>query len=394
MRTRSQSACAKSLPFSLILFSLFIFIVQSLFDHLAIAQEMIRVAIFQDIKTLDLKSDSGMTIQDPRGDRLLAKPVHTIHIVPSSDKLLINQKPFSGQTIRIGSNRGDILIETQPFWGVLDITNKQGLLQVVETLNVEDYLRGVVPLELDPKWHPEALKVQAIVARTYALYQKRQNSGKDYDLVATTNDQVYGGKKVWDFRATEAVLATKGRVLTYAGQLIYSAYHSTSAGPTEDAREVWGFDLPYLRGVDCPFDVQSPWYQWDRAIDLVAFEKELRRNGFSIGTIATVTPYRFSRAGRVTRVRVLHSEGELVLRGNEFRRILGYTSLPSSHFKIEAIGQQIHFRGMGSGHGVGLCQWGAKELAERGYSDEQILAHYYPGVQLLDAEALEMAQVR
>jgi stage II sporulation protein D (peptidoglycan lytic transglycosylase) len=392
MRRRLQRIGVKVL---LWIFSLFVFfIVLPLTDHRAMAQEMIRVALFQDLKALDLKSDGGMTVRDPRGDLFPTKPADTIHIVPSLGGLLINRESFSGPAVRIGSSHGDIQIETQTFEGTLDIANKHGLLQVVETLKLEDYLRGVVPLELDPQWHPEALKVQAIVARTYALYQKRQNHGKDFDLVATTNDQVYGGKSVWDPRTTEAVLATRGRVLTYAGQLIESVYHSTSAGPTEDAREVWGIDLPYLHGVDCPFDARSPWYQWDRAIDLVALEEDLRRNGFSIGTIATVTPYRFSRAGRVTRVRILHSGGELVLRGNEFRRILGYTTLPSNHFKIEAIGRQIHFSGMGAGHGVGLCQWGAKELAERGYSDVQILTYYYPGVQLQDAATLDTVQAR
>ncbi|HXC62530.1 MAG TPA: SpoIID/LytB domain-containing protein [Nitrospiria bacterium] len=353
------------------------------------AQETIRVAVFQDMKALNLKSDGDLTIHRSHGDLLFAKPVNDFHIVPSDSGLLINQQLFSESAIRVGSSRGDIRVNGQIFGGVLDIINKHGLLQVVETLDLEDYLQGVVPLELNSKWHPEVLKVQAIVARTYALYQKRQNNGKDYDLVATTNDQLYGGKGVEDARAAEAVRTTRGQVLTYAGQVINSVYHSTSAGPTEDAREVWGTDLPYLHGVDCPFDAQSPWYQWDRAIDLVTLEENLRRKGFPIGIIATMTPYRFSQAGRVTRVRILHSEGELILRGEELRRILGYTVLPSSHFKIEAIGQQIHFTGMGSGHGVGLCQWGAKELAERGYSYERILTYYYPGVQVQDMADLE-----
>jgi len=355
------------------------------------AQETIRVAIFQDMKALNLQSDGGMTIQRSHGELLLAKPVNDLRIVPSNPGLLINQQSFSESAIRVGSSRGDIRINGQTFGGVLDITNKRGLLQVVETLDLEDYLRGVVPLELDSKWHPEALKVQAIVARTYALYQKRQNHGKGYDLVATTNDQLYGGKGVEDIRAAEAVQATRGQVLTYSGQVIDAVYHSTSAGSTEDVREVWGMDLPYLHGVDCPFDAQSPWYQWNRSIDLVTLEENLQRKGFPIGTIATVTPYRFSKAGRVTRVRILHSEGELILRGEDFRRILGYTVLPSSHFKIDAIEQQIHFTGMGSGHGVGLCQWGAKELAERGYSYERILTYYYPGVQVQDMAVLPAA---
>ena len=365
-----------------------------LFSGPVVAQETVRVAVFQNIKTLKLQADGGLTVYRANGNRLFPKPVKELSVASAQTGLLINRKPFSESAIRVESSRNDIRINGQSFGGGLDIANKRGLLQAVETLDLEDYVRGVVPLELNSKWHPEALKVQAVVARTYALYQKKQNSVKDYDLVATTNDQLYGGKGIEDIRASEAVRATHGQVLTYAGQLVNSVYHSTSAGPTEDVREVWGTDLPYLHGVDCPFDVRSPWYQWGRAIDLVTLENNLRRNGFSIGIVATVTPYRFSQAGRVTRVRILHSEGELVLRGDEFRRILGYTALPSTHFKIDEIRQQIHFTGMGSGHGVGLCQWGAKELAERGFSYERILTYYYPGTQVQNAAALASLKTR
>lgn len=346
------------------------------------------MAVFQGMKALKLQSDGGMTIRRSHDGLLLAKPVKDLRIVPSKSGMIINQRLFSESAVRIVSSRKDIRINGQSFGGMLYITSKRGVLQVVESLDLEDYLGGVVPLELNSKWHPEALKVQAVVARTYALYQKTQNSGKDYDLVATTSDQVYGGKGVEDARATEAVRATRGQVLTYAGQVINSVYHSTAAGQTEDVREVWGTDFPYLHGVACPFDVRSPWYEWDRAVDLVELEKNFRSKGFPIGAIATVTTYRFSQADRVTRIRILHSKGELILRGDEFRRVLGYTTLPSTHFKIDAIGPQIHFTGMGSGHGVGLCQWGAKELAERGFSYERILTYYYPGVQVQDMEVL------
>jgi stage II sporulation protein D len=365
-----------------------LFVISSLFSEPAMAQETIRVAIFQDMNALRLQSDGGMTVYRIAGNRLFPKQAKDLRIVPSQSGLIINQRSFSESAVRIGSNRKNIRINGQSFGGMLYIANKRGLLQVVEMLDLEDYLEGVVPLELNSKWHPEALKVQAVVARTYALYQKKQNSGKDYDLVATTSDQLYGGKGIGDIRAAEAVRATHGQVLTYAGEVINSVYHSTSAGPTEDVREVWGTDLPYLHGVACPFDVQSPWYEWNRAVDLVVLEKNLRSNGFLIGAIATVTPYSFSQADRVTRIRILHSEGELILRGGEFRRILGYTTLPSTHFKIDAIGRQIHFTGMGSGHGVGLCQWGAKDLAEHGVSYDRILTYYYPGVQLQDMAVL------
>ncbi|HEY5594586.1 MAG TPA: SpoIID/LytB domain-containing protein, partial [Nitrospiria bacterium] len=101
-----------------------------------------------------------------------------------------------------------------------------------------------------------------------------------------------------------------------------------------------------------------------------------------MGTIASLTPFRWTEAGRIGRLRLLHSQGELILKAEDLRRILGYTELPSTRFRIEKIGREIQIRGNGYGHGVGLCQWGAKEMAEMGYSYDKILKYYYPGVRV------------
>jgi stage II sporulation protein D len=104
-----------------------------------------------------------------------------------------------------------------------------------------------------------------------------------------------------------------------------------------------------------------------------------------VGTIATITPYSHSRAGRVATVRIVDSNGELILRGEDLRKAVGYTVIPSTQFAVEFIGQDVVISGYGAGHAVGLCQWGAKELAELGYSFSSILGYYYPGTELRDA---------
>jgi len=104
-----------------------------------------------------------------------------------------------------------------------------------------------------------------------------------------------------------------------------------------------------------------------------------------VGTIATITPIAYSRAGRVSRLRILHSGGETVLRGEDLRKAVGYTVIPSTQFEVESIGAEVVFAGYGAGHAVGLCQWGAKELAELGYSYSSILQYYYPGTELHNA---------
>jgi stage II sporulation protein D len=170
--------------------------------------------------------------------------------------------------------------------------------------------------------------------------------------------------------------------VTHDNRPIYAAYSSTAAGPTEDALFVWALDLPYLKGVECPFDKEAPRYFWRTAIPIETLEQRLRNEQFPVGTIATITPYTFTPSGRVDRIRILHSRGQTILRGQDLRRIVGYSKIFSTQFRIESFGHQIVISGRGAGHGVGMCQWGMKEMAELGYSYEAILQYYYPGTRL------------
>jgi stage II sporulation protein D len=270
--------------------------------------------------------------------------------------------------------------------GVLRVSRKGGALSVVNQVDLEEYVKGVVPSEVSSAWHPEMLKVQAVAARTYALYNKMLSAAREYDVVATIQDQVYRGRSGVDQRVEEAVESTRDIVVTHQQAPIYAAFSSTAAGPTEDAINVWANkDLPYLKGVECPFDLDSPYYQWKASVKIDQLEGNLRRQGFPVGTIATITPIAYSRAGRVARLRILHSGGEVVLRGEDLRKAVGYTVNPSTQFEVESIGAEVVFAGYGAGHAVGLCQWGAKELAELGYSYNSILAYYYPGTELHNA---------
>ncbi|MGH7180470.1 MAG: SpoIID/LytB domain-containing protein, partial [Nitrospiraceae bacterium] len=249
-------------------------------------------------------------------------------------------------------------------------------------VDLEEYVKGVVPAEVSSTWHPEMLKAQAVAARTYALYQQMLSATREYDVAATVQDQVYRGKQGIDAGILRAVEDTRGLVVTYQDAPIYAAFSSTAAGLTEDAMNVWSKEYPYLKGVECPFDLASPYYQWKSSFKIDTLEESLRQQGFSVGTIATITPLSFSRGGRVATLRVLHSGGELFLRGEELRKAVGYTIIPSTQFAIESIGRDMVLSGFGAGHAVGMCQWGAKELAELGYSFSTILQYYYPGTEL------------
>jgi stage II sporulation protein D len=351
-------------------------------DSPAQAVETIRVALVPDVASVTISGSPDLVLTASDGRLVAKEPTAPIEVRIGPLGLTFQGRATELHELIASSAGGDIHLNDLAIGGLLHIVLYRDKLRLINELDVEEYLKGVVPIEISPNWNPEALKVQAIIARTYVLYQRQTNIGKEYDVLATTADQVYGGRTKEHPAANQAVAETSGMVLTFGGELILSVYHSTSAGPTEDASEVWGMDLPYLKGVSCPFDQNSPYYQWSKSFLMDALQESFSKAGYALGTIASVTPFRWTEAGRISQIRFLHSQGELILKAEELRRILGYAELPSTRFRIEKIGPEIQIQGNGYGHGVGLCQWGAKEMAEMGYSYDKILKYYYPGVRM------------
>ncbi|MGH7256155.1 MAG: SpoIID/LytB domain-containing protein [Nitrospirales bacterium] len=367
------------------------------------ADDPIRVLLFQDLSTVWLSAERGVILEFPdRGPRLVRAPIR-VETAPglglrvngstvSADRLIVRgrEEPLTvTYEPRLGSagGHGDgPKLESSSlrlaFDGILEVKAGSAGLVGINVVDLEAYVKGVVPAEMNAGWHEEALKAQAVASRTYAVYQRAVNAGQDYDVISTVRDQVYKGRGAVTPRVESAVEATRGMVLTYEGAPILATFSSTAAGPTEDAANVWAKDLPYLKGVDCPFDQQSPHFEWQARFRLEDLEAGLLREGFAVGAIASMTPYAYSRAGRVTKVRILHSVGELVLRGEALRRAVGYQVIRSTQFHIEFFGRDVVLSGHGAGHAVGLCQWGAKELAEMGHSFQAILFYYFPGTEL------------
>lgn len=364
------------------------------------AAQSIRVLLASDVQRLEVRADHTVWATDDQ-DRALAFR-SALRVEVRGPILLVNGVRVTGErlTLRAGDDDLKLLLPRAngngqgagaPWMDEKSALQVSGLIQlvrrgkgllVINQVDLEEYVKGVVPAEVNSAWHPEMLKVQAVAARTYALYQHMLSTARDYDVAASIQDQVYRGRHGMDARVVEAVESTRGLVVTYQNAPIYAAFSSTAAGITEDAVVVWSKDLPYLKGVECPFDIESPYYQWKASFKIDTLEKNLRAQGFSVGTIATLAPLAYSRAGRVATLRILHSKGELILRGEDLRKAVGYTVVPSTQFTIESIGQDVVLTGYGAGHAVGLCQWGAKELAELGYSFSSILRYYYPGTEI------------
>lgn len=349
------------------------------------ADTTIRVAVVQNAESVALSASSGLTVKAPNDD---VAANGRITVSAGASGLVVDGQRLRSDRIEVRGRNGDITVNNLTVAGRVTIKRQNGRLMAINELPLEDYVKGVVPAEMNAAWHPEALKAQAMAARTYALYKIRQNGKKDFDVVASTKDQVYKGRAGADGPAGRAVDETRGQVLAFQDEPILATFFSTAAGPTEDAINVWSVDLPYLKGVECPFDMNSPYFQWRTDVWLPLLEQRLREEGFPVGVIAGLSPAFYTKAGRVSHVRILHSDGELHVKGEDLRRVLGYTVLSSTQFDFEVVGFQIQFTGRGAGHGVGLCQWGAKELAEKGYSAEAIVRYYYPGTEIRDISSL------
>jgi len=364
------------------------------------AAESIRVLLSADVSRLDIRADSPLWVTDAqgRGQALRAQ----VQVTAAGTGFLQNGVRMQTEQLTVnGGEQGLTLTFPRParnpngagmssgnsgttisVSGLIHLVRRGKGFLVINRVDLEEYVKGVVPAEVSSTWHPEMLKAQAVAARTYALYQQMLSATREYDVEATVQDQVYRGKQGIDAWIQRAVEDTRGLIVTYQAAPNDAACASTAAGLTEDAMNVWSKEYPYLKGVECPFDLASPYYQWKSSFKIDTLEQNLREQGFSVGTIATMTSLSFSRGGRVAKLRILHSGGELILRGEELRKAVGYAIIPSTQFAIESIGQDVVLSGFGAGHAVGMCQWGAKELAELGYPFSTILRYYYPGTEL------------
>ena len=267
------------------------------------------------------------------------------------------------------------VIESEPQITVYDYK-----LQQKRELHLEDYVRGVVAAEMPASFSLEALKAQAIAARTYALKKKhtgqRLTTASKYDQAWISKQELSDKWSKSDFfcnwsKVSAAVEATKDMVLVYNGKLITAAYHSTSGGQTAAAVEVWGGNIPYLKTVNSFCESESPYYNQQQFFSWQQLAEKLKTsNHKQIKVIAR------SRSGRVLKIKI----NEQVFSGREIRQKLG---LNSTKFKISNNAQGIKFIVDGFGHGVGMSQYGAQGLAQAGYDFIEILKHYYPQAKIV-----------
>jgi stage II sporulation protein D len=267
---------------------------------------------------------------------------------------------------------------------------------IVLRLPLEEYVKGVVAAEMPATFSREALKAQAVAARTFAVRRLRSRGGTGVPGGADVRTGVEQGGQAWLSRdqlkqrwgslafnlywpRIEAVVrATRGLILTRHGLPIDALYHSTCGGRTENSEDVWLEARPYLRSVSCPACGHSPHARWStRTLSLAQIADRLGEDAAAITAAAAGRPFleiaSTTATGRAETVRV----GDREWRANEFRLRLG---LPSTRFIVESLGEQVRLRVAGWGHAVGMCQYGADGLARQGLDFRAILHHYYTDV--------------
>ncbi len=341
-----------------------------------IIPETIRVAIVKGAESISLEGN-GILLLDGDSRPLRLNP--PLQIKKSGDGLFVNNTKILKMR---ATAPAFMIINGKSYRGVVEISAADQGLLVIDEMPLEDYLVGLINCEISSQWPIEAVKAQAVIARSYALYQKAARKDAPYHLESSVMDQVYDGCDIEDSRAARGVKETAGEVLTYGGTIIQAFYHSSCGGHTEAAENVWGRPLPYLSGIDCKYCLTAPSVNWEQAIPLQKLELLLKNSGYQIQGLKEIKPGRRNRSGRLQDLVLVSVKGRLSISAVNFRKAIGYSTIKSTNFDLRLSGDRIIFSGLGYGHGVGLCQWGAKQRGGDGFDYREILSYYYPGTSL------------
>jgi stage II sporulation protein D len=348
----------------------------------------VRVAVIIDAAEVTLKIRGGYHIYALPIPELLkeGQNVNNITIKPTYSGISMGRDQLKIYGVKIkADDAADISINGRRFRGEMDIIRTEDVkLLVINHLDIEDYISGVLYHEISHWWPMEALKAQAIASRTFAIYKSLESKGKDYDLRSDIYSQVYGGKTSEKFRTNKAVESTAGEVLIYKREILPAYFHATCGGHTEDASLLWNTSIAPLRGRPCRYCARSPHFSWTKKIPLRAIEERLNKYGYKIRDLKDIRTSSRDASGRIKTVFIIDSLGKEKIPANKFRLAAGPNDIRSTDFKVDINDGIAVFEGKGWGHGVGMCQWGAYFMAKRGLKAEDILGFYYPGTRIVN----------
>ncbi|MBT9312094.1 SpoIID/LytB domain-containing protein [Leptothoe kymatousa] len=344
------------------------------------AQAMeIRVAIRNNAEQVQIGSSTPGIVRDSRGQTVMQlSELEPLSVDETGGRLeLLDARSRLGESRSFWlepSNNGFVWIGDRWYRGRVELVPGEDGVTAINHVDIDDYLYSVVGSEMPTSWPQEALRSQAVAARSYAVYHRGKARGRSFDLNSTQSSQVYKGINGEAGSTRSAVDATEGKVLTHAGRVIEAVFHSSSGGHTENSEHVWSKAVPYLKGVP-DFDQNAPVYSWRSEFSL---EEVGDLIGYP-GTIEAVEVLSRSPQGRAKRMNIMGDEGTLTITGNTFRNKL---KLRSTKFDLAVNPEGITVSGNGFGHGIGMSQWGARGMAERGHEHDEILTHFYKGTRL------------
>lgn len=409
-------------------------------NGLLLNEPAIKVGLWTKQSSVSVSADADFVIKNAADRKVLQKfKANTkVFITVQNKKLKLAGKEIkeSNVVVELEKNADDKCIELnrKSYRGVIEIANRSGQgMAVVNWLPIEQYLYSIVPGEMPASWHMEAVKAQAVAARTFALNSMDKHKQEGFDVCASTHCQVYNGKKAELARSTKAVDDTSGLALMYDNKPITAVFHSSSGGYTENSEDVWGSFSPYLRSVK-DFDEGMPYYRWEKHIKPEAMQAVLESYGYRLGKLQAIEVSPLHKDGRnesdrtahgrIKAIRFIGDQANVSLNGTQVRTMFDLKStlfdlalyvkpdkkidVPIGMYYKKEIDvavppykekglmtdkpntrrinwrgdEEIVITGYGWGHGLGLSQWGAKAMADKVPETKntyfkEILNHYY-----------------
>lgn len=390
----------------------------------------------QNMNELKLYSDDGFEVRDMYSNLSLFQSFEKSIVLKLNGQ---NYDIYDAQGVFLSSmatnksmkiqspSLSPIKINNKRYRGYLTFDTVDKQLAAINNVGLEEYLYGVVPREMPSTFSYEALKAQAVAARSYAICSVTRNKDKSFDLYDTVSSQVYGGFDAERDNVRKAVDETRGQILLSDGKVVNATYSSSNGGYTADANDVWGAKYKYLISKEDKYSINEPNYNWNFEINANDLINGLKKQGINIKSINQIYVKENNNSRRVKTVAIMDGAKEVLVDNNKFKNAIGANKFKSSMYTIEASGvsaatqapendsdgevtvlfedgvaifissetsekaspspaisadAKIKIAGHGWGHGVGLSQWGANNMGKAGLKYDEILKFYYDGAEI------------
>jgi len=313
---------------------------------------LLRVGIFLNQDKIDISGDGTFKIYNLKSKSLVSEE-HSkiIKMLPHNKGIeILGKGVYSGpiNIIPVGNTKIMVIINGQKYRyrGNIEIVFDKDYkkLNIINIIGIEEYLYGVLKKEISPRWPAEALKAQAVAARTFAIFNMNKYIDKGYNICASTNSQAYGGVNHEDPLTNRAVDETRGVIIAYKGKPINAVYHSDSGGYTEDSENVWGSYVPYLRSVKSKYEefVSPPHHTWTYSITKEDLTEKLQKQGYEIDVVVSIEPVEKSKTDRVSKLAFISKNNKIVyIKANDLRKLIGPDLIRSTLFNIKVVGEEL-----------------------------------------------------